>query len=189
MISPTSGCFLKKIFKNNKNYLSTIAFTSSLKIDNLHHNFISLQPGAITMSCVATLKEKGLKLTPQRILIADIIHDANGYLTAELIIARVQVKMPGVNKSTVYRTLELLEGAGCLYRSELGDKFIYHHEAEGHHHHLVCSRCGKAIDCDENIFAPLQRSLKEKYEFEVDFKQMVMNGVCAECRDQEGLKP
>lgn len=137
------------------------------------------------MSCVATLKEKGLKLTPQRILIADVIHDADCYLTAEVIIARVQARMPGVNKSTVYRTLELLEGAGCLYRSELGDKFIYHHEAEGRHHHLVCNRCGKAIDCDENIFAPVQKSIVEKYNFHTDFRQMVMNGVCAECGDKD----
>ncbi|MFC1901654.1 Fur family transcriptional regulator [Chloroflexota bacterium] len=83
------------------------------------------------MSCFTTLKEKGLKLTPQRRLIVDIIHEADAHLTAEDIIAYVQARMPGVNKSTVYRTLELLEATGCVYKSELGDHFIYHHARTG----------------------------------------------------------
>ncbi len=114
----------------------------------------------------------------------DIIHDAKGHLTAEEIIGYVQAKMPGVNKSTIYRTLELLEEAGCVYKSELGDEFIYHHEEEGHHHHLVCSQCGKTIDCDENLFAPVQRSLREKYDFRVEFKHVVMSGLCEDCRNR-----
>jgi Fur family ferric uptake transcriptional regulator len=133
------------------------------------------------MSCVKTLKAKGLKLTPQRRLIVDIIHDARGHLTAEEIIGDVQARMPGVNKSTVYRTLDLLEEAGCVYKSELGDDFIYHHEEEGHHHHLVCRRCGRTINCAENLFTPVQRLLKEKYNFRADFKHMVMNGLCGDC--------
>lgn len=134
------------------------------------------------MSCVATLKAKGLKLTPQRILIADIIHDAKGHLTAEEIIESVRFKMPGVNKSTVYRTLELLEGAGCVFKSELGDQFIYHHADEGHHHHLVCRKCGQAIECDEDLLAPLEKSLKERYGFQIDFNHLIMSGVCKECK-------
>ena len=133
------------------------------------------------MSCVVTLKEKGLRLTPQRMLIVDIIHDAKGHLTTEEIIGHVKSRMPGVNKSTIYRTLVLLEQAGCVYKSEVGDEFIYHHAEEGHHHHLVCSQCGKTIDCDEDLFAPVQRSLGENFNFRADFKHIVMSGVCGEC--------
>jgi Fur family ferric uptake transcriptional regulator len=133
------------------------------------------------MSCIKTLKKRGLKLTPQRRLIVNIIHDAKGHLTAGEIIEYVQVKMPGVNKSTIYRTLELLEEAGCVYKSKLGDEFIYHHEEEGHHHHLVCSQCGKTVDCGEDIFASVERTLGEKYDFRVDFKHLVMCGICEEC--------
>ncbi|MDD5127410.1 MAG: Fur family transcriptional regulator [Dehalococcoidales bacterium] len=135
------------------------------------------------MSCINTLKEKGLKLTPQRRLIVDIIHDAEGHLTAEEIIRYVQARMPGVNKSTIYRTLDLLEEAGCVYKSELGKECIYHHEQEGHHHHLICRRCGKTIDCGSDIFKPVQKSLSEKYGFRVEFKHIVMSGVCKQCRN------
>ena len=135
------------------------------------------------MSCVTILKEMGLKLTPQRKLIINAIHDVNAHLTAEEIIDRVQSIMPEVHKSTIYRTLELLEKTGCVLKSELGEHFIYHHAEEGHHHHLVCSECGKSLDCDEDLFAPVEKLLREKYSFQINFKHVVMSGLCEKCRN------
>jgi Fur family transcriptional regulator, ferric uptake regulator len=134
------------------------------------------------MSCVITLKKKGLKLTPQRILITDIIHDAKGHITAHEIIEHVREKMPGVNKSTIYRTLDILEEAGCVYKSEQGNEFIYHHDHDGHHHHLKCSRCGRTIACEENIFTSVQKSMMKKYGFQADFKHLIVTGLCEECK-------
>ena len=136
------------------------------------------------MSCLNILKEKGLRLTPQRRLIADILHDAEAHLTAEDIILHVQNKMPGVNKSTIYRTLDLLEQTGCVFRSEAGDRFIYHHAEEGHHHHLVCRKCGQTLECVDNIFQPVEKSLAGKYGFQVSFKHMVIEGLCETCREK-----
>ncbi len=136
------------------------------------------------MSCENTLKAKGLRLTPQRRMIVDIIHRRPEHLSAEDIINYVQDKMPGVNKSTIYRTLELVEQSGCGYKSESGNGFIYHHAEDGHHHHLVCQKCGKTIDCDEDIFSAVEKSLAKKYGFHVDFKHMVMSGLCESCRKQ-----
>ena len=136
------------------------------------------------MSCDVTLREKGLKLTPQRRLIVDVIHDNRARLTAEGIISYVQSKMPGVHKSTIYRTLELLEEAGCVFKSEMGNQFIYHHAEKGHHHHLVCHRCGKTVDLDENLFAPMEELLGEKYGFHVDLKHVVMRGLCESCQSK-----
>ena len=134
------------------------------------------------MSCATTLKGKGLKLTPQRRLIIDIIHDSEEHLTAEEILDYVQARLPGVNKSTVYRTLELLEELGCVFKNELGDRFIYHHAEEGHHHHLVCQICGRSIECNESLFLPVERALDEEYGFQADFKHMLINGICRDCR-------
>ncbi len=134
------------------------------------------------MSCFATLKERGLKLTPQRRLIIDLIHDSSEQFSAEDIIAHVQTRMQGVNKSTIYRTLELLEEAGCVFKSEKGGQFIYHH-AEMGHHHLVCSKCGKTIDCEGELFASLEKELEGKYRFRIDFKHLVMSGLCEKCKE------
>jgi Fur family ferric uptake transcriptional regulator len=138
------------------------------------------------MSCMATFKAKGLRLTPQRRLIVSAIHDAKAHLTAEEIIDYVRARMPRVNKSTVYRTLQLLEEAGCVYKSELNDRFIYHHAEEGHHHHLVCRRCGRTIDCAEDVFLPVEQAVRDRYGFQAGFKHMVMSGLCRECRDKTG---
>jgi Fur family transcriptional regulator, ferric uptake regulator len=141
----------------------------------------TLQPDAIAMSCLETLREKGFKLTPQRRLIVDIIHDTHSHLTADEIIGYVQERLPGVNKSTIYRTLEILENLDCVYKSESGDRFIYHHAEEGHHHHLVCTKCGKTVECSENLFSGVKQSLEKKYGFTADFKHLVINGVCDSC--------
>ena len=142
-----------------------------------------MQLGAI-MSCLKTLKTRGLKLTPQRRLIADIFHDAKTHLTAEDIIEYVQKRMPGVNKSTIYRTLDLLEETGCVYKSEDHDQFIYHHAEEGHHHHLVCRVCGKTVSCNENIFASVEKTLARNYDFRVDFKHILITGLCSDCKNK-----
>jgi len=111
----------------------------------------------------------------------DVIHDAKDHLTAEDIIAYVENKMPGVNKSTIYRTLEVLEENGCVFKSTSGAHAIYHHAEEGHHHHLVCRKCGKTIDCDENLFDPVEDSVARKYGFQASFKHIVITGLCEEC--------
>ena len=134
------------------------------------------------MSCNLTLKKNGFKLTPQRRLILDIIHDAHGHLTAEEILDHVQARVPGVNKSTIYRTLELLESLGCVVKSELKNRFVYHHAEEGNHHHLVCRECGQMLDCDKSLFSTIGKELQKQYDFQADFRHTVVSGICDECR-------
>ena len=133
------------------------------------------------MSCNIVLKEKGFKLTPQRRLILDIIHQADAHVTADDIVNTVRERMPGINKSTTYRTLELLENLGCVVKSEMNNKTIYHHAEEGHHHHLVCGHCGKTIVCDEGLFSSLEQELKDRYGFHVNLHHVVTTGLCREC--------
>lgn len=137
--------------------------------------------GAIRMSCYTILKKKGLKLTLPRRVIMDYIHDKNYHLTAEEIINFVHIKYPRINKSTIYRTLELLEKNECVYKSENASGTVYHHTVEGHHHHLVCRKCGKVVDCEEDIFAPVEKSLQKQYGFHIEFKHIIMNGLCPDC--------
>jgi Fur family transcriptional regulator, ferric uptake regulator len=136
------------------------------------------------MSCLETLKQNGRRLTPQRRLIVDIIHDTHTHLSAEEIIAYVQNRMPHVNKSTIYRTLDILEEAGCVYKSQVDDRHIYHHAEEGHHHHLVCSQCGQSLDCREDVFREVEKSLARKYGFKANFQHQLISGLCRKCSVQ-----
>ncbi len=121
-------------------------------------------------------------MTPQRRLIVEYIHDNQSHLTADELISFLETRAPGINKSTVYRTLDLLEESGCVVKSEIDGHFIYHHAEEGHHHHLVCRVCGKTQDCNENLFSSVKDVLANRYGFQADFKHIMITGLCSACR-------
>ena len=115
----------------------------------------------------------------------EYIHDNESHLTAEEILKFVEARAPGVNKSTVYRTLELLEESGCVLKSEVDGHFIYHHAEEGNHHHLVCRSCGKSIDCHKDVFSEVTNALARQYGFQADLKHVMISGFCQECRGKK----
>lgn len=135
------------------------------------------------MSCYETLKQKGYRLTPQRLMVLEALHEADDHISAPDIFSRVQAKYPYANKSTVYRTLELLKGLGLVMEAEMGgDTLYYHHADKGHHHHLICEKCGQVVEIDENILAPLDDTLRAKYQFSADFRHLAIRGRCLKCR-------
>jgi len=71
------------------------------------------------MLCYEVLREKGHRLTPQRILILKVIYDADSHISAEEIYEQLHARYPYSNISTVYRTLELLKGIKFSYRNQL----------------------------------------------------------------------
>jgi Fur family ferric uptake transcriptional regulator len=133
------------------------------------------------MSCLEALREKGLKLTPQRRLIVDIIHDAHSHLSADEIIDIVNGRMPGINRSTVYRTLDVLEQAGSVVKTESRGRFIYHHAEEGHHHHMVCINCGWTEECSTDIFDSARAALSKQHGFQARIGHAVISGLCSRC--------
>ena len=136
------------------------------------------------MSCFQILKEKGFKLTPQRIMILQVLHSAEGHITAEEIYQQIKSCFPGINISTVYRTLELLKSLGLVTETDFGDGVLrYHHIEKGHHHHLICRKCHKVIDVDEEDLEPLRQSLMEKHGFLPELRHLAIFGLCRECRE------
>jgi Fur family ferric uptake transcriptional regulator len=135
------------------------------------------------MSCTEGLKEKGYRLTPQRMMVLEVLHEADEHITAPEIYNRVRVKYPWINKSTVYRALELLKKLDLVTETELGgDRLYYHHIEKGHHHHLICQKCQRVIDIDESIFSPLEDTLRRKYKFQADLRHLAIQGHCLRCR-------
>jgi len=135
------------------------------------------------MSCKQTLQEKGYRLTPQRIMVLDALHSVDRHISAEEIFAKVKAKYPYANISTVYRTLELLKELGLINEIDLGDGRIrYHHAEKGHHHHLICSKCGNVIDLPESAFLKLTQDLARDYKFKADLRHLAIFGLCSNCQ-------
>jgi Fur family ferric uptake transcriptional regulator len=130
------------------------------------------------------LRERGLRLTPQRQLILEAVHDL-GHATPEQIHHTVRERAAGVNITTVYRTLELLEELGLVTHTHLSHGSpTYHSAAEHQHVHLVCRNCGSIIEVDPDVLRPVTDRLREQRGFRVDIGHVALFGVCADCEEQ-----
>jgi Fur family ferric uptake transcriptional regulator len=137
---------------------------------------------AKTGDIVNKLSRRGYRLTPQRMMILEAVEAADGHISAEEIYTEVSARYPNVNISTVYRTLELLKTLAMVTETDMGDGRVrYHSMKKGHHHHLICQRCGRTIDLDEQALAPLKQILSQKYGFNADLKHLAIFGLCAQC--------
>lgn len=131
---------------------------------------------------VSRLAELGYRLTPQRMLVLAAVENSDGHISAEEIYAQVVAKYPHVNISTVYRTLDLLKRLGLVTETDLGGGRVrYHPAAKGHHHHLICERCGTIIDLEESLLSPLKEILLREYQFNADLRHLGIFGLCRKC--------
>ena len=136
------------------------------------------------------LSHRGYRMTPQRMMIVSAIENSDNHISAEDIYAQVVAKYPNVNVSTVYRTLELLEQLGLVTKTEMGvGRIMYHPIEKGHHHHLICRECGRIIDLDESITAPLKENILRDYQFTAELRHLGILGLCAACKQKSPIKP
>jgi len=130
------------------------------------------------------LSEQGYRVTPQRIMILVAVEGTDSHISADEIYTQVRAQYPRVNISTVYRTLELLKELGLVTETDLGDGRVrYHSIKKGHHHHLVCQKCGAVIDMEESALAPLWAQIQQEYDFTVNMKHLAFFGICSRCRE------
>jgi Fur family transcriptional regulator, ferric uptake regulator len=131
----------------------------------------------------ATLRAKGYRLTPQRNLIWEILRDAGRHMTVDEITGEVKGRLPDVNVSTVYRTLELLVGLDLVIETRLeGSACYYEVSPEPTHHHFVCTRCGAVGHFADELLAPVHAELTDRHRFTVSQIQVTAFGLCDDCR-------
>jgi Fur family ferric uptake transcriptional regulator len=128
-----------------------------------------------------TLRERGYRLTPQRQLVLEAV-TALGHGTPEEICARVRETAGGVNISTVYRTLELLEEIGLVTHTHLGHGApTYHAASDSEHLHLVCRDCGTVTEVPASVADPLVGAVARDFGFDIDVAHFAIFGRCKEC--------
>jgi Fur family ferric uptake transcriptional regulator len=141
------------------------------------------------MSCHEVLREKGHRLTPQRMLVIEALHNADKHISAEELYEQLHERYPYSNISTVYRTLELLKQLNLVTETDFGEGYVRFHVAEkGHHHHLVCQSCGEIMDLDEIALYSLKEELLQKYGFDADLRHLAISGECRKCRARKKEK-
>lgn len=136
-------------------------------------------------SLAEALRARGLRLTAQRQLVLDAVRSL-GHATPEQIHVAVRRTAAGVNITTVYRTLELLEDLGLVTHTHLSHGAPTYHAA-GHksHVHLVCHECGTVDEAPRDLLEPLARTLDEDRGFLMDIGHVALFGLCRRCGDAD----
>ena len=135
-----------------------------------------------TGDVISTLRARGLRMTPQRRAIVAEIMRTRGHISPTALARKVQGDMPGVNASTIYRTLTMLEEAGVLAHAHLESGAEYHRTEDAGHVHLTCSNCGAEDDLSVDEAKALVRLIERHHGFEPDLTHFAIAGLCADCR-------
>jgi Fur family ferric uptake transcriptional regulator len=142
------------------------------------------EPASAARDTAERLRERGERLTPQRLLVLDILRDAPGHLSAGTVLALALARYPYLNQATVYRTLTWLRDQGLATAVDLGNghtEYEYCRAGE-HHHHLVCERCRQTIELDDALVAPLAEAIRARLGFVPRLDHLAVFGLCRTCQ-------
>ncbi len=130
------------------------------------------------------LSGQGLKSTSQRDKILKIFVEAGRHMSAEELYALIKKAHPGIGYATVYRTLKLLAEAGMAEERRFEDGFTrYEYKtSEGHHDHLICTRCGQILEFENERIEALQQDVAKKNRFKVQSHKLELYGLCSDCQ-------
>ncbi|GAG31027.1 unnamed protein product, partial [marine sediment metagenome] len=103
---------------------------------------------------------------------------------------------PAIGLTTVYRTLDLLINMGLIFKFDFGDGRARYELTRGtkepsHHHHLICTKCGRIIDYTDFVDEELEllkkteKELSRKCNFEIKNHTIQFYGLCDKCSDKE----
>lgn len=138
---------------------------------------------------ISLLKEKGLKVTGQRIGVLETLAAfPEEHLTTEEIYDKVRIQYPEIGLATVYRTVQLLLELQLIEKITLDDgcvryEIAKHIEGESghHHHHLVCTACGNVFSFQDDLLEEVEKRIQEKLGFEVTDHEVKFYGICRNC--------
>jgi Fe2+ or Zn2+ uptake regulation protein len=131
----------------------------------------------------------GTRLTAQRQLIWDLLHQSEEHLTAEQIRTQLAGRLPGLNLPTVYRTLVFLRHAGLVQELHLGDGPVRYEapETDERHPHLVCRGCGCIEHVDVASLTTVLTAEASARGYADQEIEIVVYATCARCAERRDL--
>lgn len=132
------------------------------------------------------LAARGVRMTHQRRAILSVIETAKKHLHASQILRRAKRLDASVDRSTVYRTLDLLKRQGMIDELDLmhldGEAHYYERKLSHDHIHMTCLRCGKITEFVSRTFDSLKEQLKSECRFHILVSRLEIGGYCSACR-------
>ena len=137
----------------------------------------------------------GYRITVPRQAILEVLNKTSEHLSAEDIYMEVHKTHPNIGLTTIYRTLELLVHMGLVFKFDFGDGRARYELSEGpkgtrHHHHLVCTKCGRVIDYTDfiddeiELLSRTEKGLSKKFKFKINNHLIQFYGLCDKCLNE-----
>ncbi|MDD4503829.1 MAG: Fur family transcriptional regulator [Clostridiaceae bacterium] len=128
------------------------------------------------------LKEKGYKVTPQRIAVYDILKNTKEHPSVDMLYSSLQPVYPTMSLATVYKSLEVFKELGLVQELNVGeDKFRYDANVN-QHPHITCTVCGKVEDVDDEMLFDLSEQVERKTGYKLINQQLYFFGYCPNCK-------
>jgi Fur family ferric uptake transcriptional regulator len=132
----------------------------------------------MSLPIIARCETKGLRVTGQRRVIAQVLQDSDDHPDVEQLYARASAIDAGISIATVYRTVKLFEEAGILDKLEFGDGRARYEDAEREHHdHRIDMQSGEVIEFVDEEIEALQERIAAKLGFELRGHRLELYGV------------
>ena len=128
------------------------------------------------------LREKGLKVTPQRIAVYNMLRGTTEHPDAETIYKTLEPSNPTMSLATVYKTLDFFKQLGLVQELNVGEGRSRYDAVVDWHPHTVCTCCGKVGDLHMDALKNVSQKLAPELDFEVEMEQLILYGKCSECR-------
>ena len=127
------------------------------------------------------LHSRGMRVTPQRVLINRALRELDRHVTADEVLEAVSERLPNASLPTVYSTLDLFEEMGMVRRVPARSGASVYDPRTDEHQHVVCRECGRAEDLDIAVDATRALRAARKRGFEPSGAELVVTGLCGRC--------
>jgi len=137
-----------------------------------------------TQPLVAALDQAGYRLTEPRRAVADLISRRDGHFTAADLIDEARDRRLGIGRATIFRALELFTELNVLERLDLPTgEHAYVPCEPAHHHHVVCSRCGRTTEAEDHGLQAMVDEVARHTGYRIDDHRLELYGLCPTCQD------
>ena len=134
----------------------------------------------------AYIAEHGLKRSDQRTAVVDAFLRSNSHLSVDDLLALARKKRPEVGRTTVYRTLKLLQAAGLAQELQLKGETRFERDYKREHHdHFICKTCGEIFEFHSDEIERIQDEVASEIGFVIDGHRHQIFGYCKDCVGRE----
>jgi len=144
------------------------------------------QPHTHLQELKTHLTANGLKSTRQRDAIVETFLNTHGHIDIEALYQKVKRKYPKIGYATVYRTMKLLKDSGIASERHFGTRHAVYEPRipDQHHDHLICLKCNRIIEFENQKIEKLQDKIAKKYQFQLANHKHELYGYCANCQSR-----